>query len=82
MSLGGETPTEEMAAELAKRKLNVLITNYLLRLDLTYPPQVAQKLGTIVPRVGTPEDVASLVSYLASPSADFITGKQHYWVVV
>jgi len=31
--------------------------------------------GTIVPRVGTPEDIAGLVAYLVSKEADFVTGE-------
>ena len=32
---------------------------------------------TPVGRIGQPEDIANVVSFLASPKADFITGKSH-----
>jgi NAD(P)-dependent dehydrogenase (short-subunit alcohol dehydrogenase family) len=41
-----------------------------LREDLLQP-----NLTTPIPRIGTPEEVACLVSYIASDGAGFVTGK-------
>ena len=38
-------------------------------------PQLAQKLGVPLGRLGTPEDVGSAVVFLASPAASWITGQ-------
>jgi NAD(P)-dependent dehydrogenase (short-subunit alcohol dehydrogenase family) len=37
-------------------------------------PQLAQKLGVPLGRLGTPDDVGNAVVFLASPAASWITG--------
>src|SRR4051795_2032684 len=41
-----------------------------------YPPQVAENVVLTVPlqRLGTPEEMAWLIAYLASPAGDFLSG--------
>src|SRR3954470_14444834 len=41
-----------------------------------YPPQVAENVVRTVPlqRLGTPEEMAWLIAYLASPAGDFLSG--------
>jgi len=41
-----------------------------------YPQQIVDTLAGTVPagRLGTPEEIASLIAYLASPAADFVSG--------
>jgi len=44
------------------------------------PPEVLAKMVARIPagRIGTPEDVAGIVAFLASPAADYITGQVLY----
>jgi acetoacetyl-CoA reductase len=46
------------------------------RRGLAVPPDVLQKIIAQIPvgRLGTPEDVAGLVVYLASDQSGFVTG--------
>jgi citronellol/citronellal dehydrogenase len=41
-----------------------------------YPPQVAEHVHRTIPlgRLGTPEEMAWMVAYLASPAGDFLSG--------
>lgn len=41
-----------------------------------YPPEFIERMRETVPlgRLGTPEDIARMITFLASPAADFITG--------
>src|SRR5438270_13776142 len=41
-----------------------------------YPQQIVDTLAGTVPagRLGTPEEIASMIAYLASPAADFVSG--------
>jgi glucose 1-dehydrogenase len=46
---------------------------------LNHPAQLNAVLKNIpLGRLGKPEDVAALVSFLASPDADYITGSTFY----
>jgi NAD(P)-dependent dehydrogenase (short-subunit alcohol dehydrogenase family) len=75
--------TLTMAAELAPRGIRVnavspgpVPTEAFLRvLDFTEPDLL--RLATTVPlgRLGTPEDIAAAVLYLASPAAAWVTGQ-------
>lgn len=41
-----------------------------------YPPQVSQNVARTIPlqRLGTPEEMAWMIAYLASPAGDFLSG--------
>jgi citronellol/citronellal dehydrogenase len=41
-----------------------------------YPPQVSENVSRTVPlqRLGTPEEMAWMIAYLASPAGDFLSG--------
>ena len=51
----------------------VIRTDMLDALPAEVPPQLAQE--TPMGRLGTPEDIAHAVAFLASDKADFITGQ-------
>ena len=65
-----------LAVELAKRKITVnCVAPGLIDTDMAMEAQVLEHAMKIIPaeRMGTPEEVASLVAYLFSDSAAYIT---------
>ncbi|MFE1321147.1 SDR family NAD(P)-dependent oxidoreductase [Kitasatospora phosalacinea] len=52
-----------------------LIKTAALDADMPEPVQQLIRSNNLVPRLGTPEDVAAIVTFLASPAAGFITGQ-------
>lgn len=74
--------TRLMALEWAEYGIRVnSICPGLIRTPLSEPiysePDLAKKRSELVPlgRIGTPEDIASIVRFLASPGASYITGQ-------
>ena len=72
--------TKAVARELAARNIQVnAVAPGYIETDMTkdLPDDVMQTLIDTIPlrRMGTTEDVASLVSFLASENADYITGQ-------
>ena len=72
--------TKSVARELASRNIQVnAVAPGYIETDMTkdLPDDVMQTLIDTIPlrRMGTTEDVASLVSFLASENADYITGQ-------
>lgn len=70
-----------LAAELApKVRVNAIapsLTDTPLAAPLTSSPQMAQAIAGMhaIPRLGTPEDIASLAAFLLSAEASWITGQ-------
>ncbi|RMF62205.1 MAG: 3-oxoacyl-[acyl-carrier-protein] reductase [Calditrichaeota bacterium] len=72
--------TKSVARELAARNIqvNAVAPGYIAT-DMTrnLSDEVKEELARTIPlgRIGTPEDVANAVAFLASPDADYITGQ-------
>jgi len=72
--------TKSVAREVASRGITVnAVAPGLIETDITaqMPDKAREALITQIPlgRMGTPEDVAGLVAYLASEEAGYITGQ-------
>ncbi len=72
--------SKTIARELASRNITVnAVAPGFIATDMTdvLPEKVKAEVKERVPvrRLGTPEDIADLVAYLASPSASYITGQ-------
>jgi NAD(P)-dependent dehydrogenase (short-subunit alcohol dehydrogenase family) len=74
--------TKQLAAELAPYHINVnavapgVVRNGLSTSQSLADPEQAGKIAQMIPlgRVGTPQDIANAVTFLASNEADYITG--------
>ena len=76
------TFTKSLAKELAPFKVNVNCVSpgfieYTSFHDTFTPKEVHEKMPSIIPlgRTGTPQDVANVTLFLASPLADYLTGQ-------
>jgi 3-oxoacyl-[acyl-carrier protein] reductase len=72
--------TRTVAKELASRKITVnAVAPGFITTDMTdvLPGKVKDKVKEIIPmgRMGAPEDIADLVTYLAGPGAAYLTGQ-------
>jgi len=72
--------TRHLATEVAQHGItvNAILPGFVVtpKLAAQWPPERIEKLGPTIPalRAGTPEEIASLVVYLASPEAGYLTG--------
>lgn len=74
--------TRVLAAEWAHAnvQVNCIAPGFILtdlNRDMWQPARMTEWLGTIQanPRLGTPDDIAGLAAFLASPASDYITGQ-------
>ena len=73
--------TKALAREFAPRGVCVnAVTPGYIETDMTaaeLPPEQREKLLAQIPlgRIGTPEDVAGVVAFLAGPEGGYITGE-------
>ena len=74
--------TRVLAAEWAHAdvQVNCIAPGFILtdlNRDMWKPARMTEWLGTVQanPRLGTPDDIAGLAAFLASPAADYITGQ-------
>ena len=72
--------SKTVARELASRNITVnVVAPGFITTDMTdvLPEKVKTEVKERVPlrRLGTPEDIADLVRYLASPGASYLTGQ-------
>lgn len=72
--------TKSVARELASRGITVnAIAPGMIATDMTdaMTQEAREKMTEAIPlgRMGTPEDVANMAVFLASPKSDYITGQ-------
>lgn len=71
--------TKAMAKELGPRgiRVNAVAPSAINTTEATRPPEVTKAIiaDTALRRMGTPEDIANAVRFLASDAASFITGE-------
>ena len=74
--------TRVLAAEWAHSnvQVNCIAPGFILtdlNRDMWQPAHMTEWLGTVQanPRLGTPDDIAGLAAFLASPASDYITGQ-------
>lgn len=80
---GVENMTKTLAVEWAHHHIRVnSVAPGVIRSTGTnqYPPELLElgRKSTPMKRLGTPEEVAQLIAFLASAAADFVTGQTYY----
>ena len=74
---------KSLARENARHNINVNLVcpgptdTPLLQAEMAEDPELIQRMIKIIPflRVGKPEDMASVISFLCSPDSDYMTGQ-------
>jgi 3-oxoacyl-[acyl-carrier protein] reductase len=71
--------TRSLAGELAPQGINVTaVAPGFIETEMTglYSPEIRQAMIATIPvrRVGTPQDIANMIGYLASPASSFVNG--------